>query len=209
MSSDEVVPALDAPQGFVEATSYAVRDEFQELVGRDLLGPWDGETEQFPPRAMGPRERYLVGMLGPKQAPGAAPSDNPVDTDTSVEGDASGEGGSELPEILTPQNLGRIWASSMGLRFCVGVEVDAVHVTAAWGRYAKESIEGADGTQRTVWAREPVTFPREVRLDGEPTTMLPLRWAAGCPRTGGKTPPTRSPKPARPATASAPTSCRR
>ncbi len=183
MSSDEVVPALDVPQGFVEATSYEVRDEFQELVARDLLGPWDGESEQFPPRAMGPRERYLVGMLGPKQAPGASPSDNPVDTDTSVEGDASGEGGAELPEILTPQNLGRIWASSMGLRFSVGSEPDAVHVTAEWGRYAKESVEDAEGTQRTVWAREPITFPREVRLDGAPTTMLPL--TADDPTTPG------------------------
>src|SRR5438270_7243128 len=65
---DMVEPAspLDAPQAFAVAGSYQVRDELEVLVQRDLLGPWDGEAEEFRPGAMGPRERYLVGMLGPK-----------------------------------------------------------------------------------------------------------------------------------------------
>ena len=46
-----------------------VRDRLAELVCRDLLGPWDGEHEVFAPRAMGPREWYLVGMLGPRRTP--------------------------------------------------------------------------------------------------------------------------------------------
>ena len=66
---DDQRPPLDVPQTFTAATSYQVRDELEELIGRDLLGPWDGEDEQFRPGAMGPRERYLVGMLGPKQRP--------------------------------------------------------------------------------------------------------------------------------------------
>lgn len=61
--------ALDQPQQFADASSYQVRDKFQELVERDLLGPWGGEYEEFRPRASGPWERYLVGMLGPKHQP--------------------------------------------------------------------------------------------------------------------------------------------
>ena len=34
------VAPLDVQQQFTDATSYQVRDKFQELVGRDLLGPW-------------------------------------------------------------------------------------------------------------------------------------------------------------------------
>lgn len=60
---------LDAAQEFSGAGSHQVRDELGELIERDLLGPWDGETEQFAPNAGGPRERYLVGMLGPKHDP--------------------------------------------------------------------------------------------------------------------------------------------
>lgn len=39
---DTRVP-LDAEQHFEGATSYQVRDELQELIARDLLGPWGGD----------------------------------------------------------------------------------------------------------------------------------------------------------------------
>nr|WP_261568734.1 DISARM system helicase DrmA [Frankia gtarii] len=163
---------LDTPQDFTPASSYEVRDAFAELVRRDLLGPWDGEHEQFHPRAMGPRERYLVGMLGPKPAPRgareAAAGDLVADTETAVQGDGDGE----LPEISTAQNRGRIWASSMGLAFAVpagtaGADpVGVVTVTASWGRYTRQAIEDDEGRKRSTWEREPVVFPnREIRLD--------------------------------------------
>lgn len=136
--ADEPDP-LDIAQDFVPATSYEVRDELADLVRRDLLGPWEGEHEQFAPRAMGPRERYLVGMLGPKHAPKSArdEADEVPDTESGVQGD----GEAELPEVVTPQNLGRIWASSMGLSCAVHADVDALHVTVSWGRYAKRETE--------------------------------------------------------------------
>lgn len=61
-----LVSPLGLPQEFVEASSYQVRNELMRLIERDLLGPWDGELEVFPPRSPGPLERYLVGRLGPK-----------------------------------------------------------------------------------------------------------------------------------------------
>jgi hypothetical protein len=168
----ELVPALDVPQNFAEASSYQVRSEFEELVRLDLLGPWGGKEEVFPFRAMGPRERYLVGMLGPKHLPkGLVQSaDNLPDTETGVEGD----GAPDLPEVQTPQNVGRIWASSMGLSFHVGPDIDAVNVRASWGRYAKTEAEDEDGIKRFRWSREPVEYDREVRLDGKPSYRIPL-----------------------------------
>ena len=62
------VNSLDVAQEFAPATSYEVRGELQRLIERDLLGPWDGPEERFAPGARGPRDRYLVGMLGPKPA---------------------------------------------------------------------------------------------------------------------------------------------
>ncbi len=141
-------------------------DELHDFVARDLLGPWDGETEEFSPRAMGPRERYLVGMLGPKQRPTSdRESDGEVpDVEASVQGDATE---AELPEVVTPQSLGKMWASSMGLSFAVPADVDVLAVTARWGQYGKRETEDEAGKKRTAWAREPVVHEREVRLDGD------------------------------------------
>jgi len=171
---------LDLPQEFEPATSYQVRDELQRLIERDLLGPWDGDTERLPPRSMGPRERYLVGMLGPKPSPKQAEGDalDVLDTEIGAAGDGS-EG--ELPEVLTPQSLGRLWASSMGMSFAVPGDVDALAVTVTWGQYTKEPAEIEDpktGRRTTlIWTRRPVRHDVEVRLDGEPATRIPLTMA--------------------------------
>ncbi|MGD9531288.1 MAG: hypothetical protein AB7V44_31470, partial [Pseudonocardia sp.] len=83
------VNPLDVAPEFTPATSYEVRDELEDLVRRDLLGPWNGDDEEFAPRAMGPRERYLVGMLGPKAVlrPQREQADGVADTESGVDGD--------------------------------------------------------------------------------------------------------------------------
>ncbi|MET8154854.1 DISARM system helicase DrmA [Sphaerisporangium sp. NPDC005289] len=168
---------LDAPQVFAPATSFEVRDAFQKLVHLDLLGPWEGDTEQLPARSPGPRERYLVGMLGPK--PSARSIEEAADEvpDTEIGAEGSGEDG-ELPDKLTPQNLGRIWASSKGMMFAVPGDVDVLTVTASWGRYAKSEVQVDDGKGGTrpaqAWSREPVSYVKQIRLDGEPSERVPL-----------------------------------
>lgn len=171
--------ALDRPQAFPEVSSYQVRDEFQDLIERDLLGPWDGESEEFRPRASGPRDRYLVGMLGPKHEPrdSRKAADSVVDTESGVQG-GSGEGSADLPEVLTPQNLGRLWASSMGLSCCVGRETDIVTVTAEWGAYGKRDTDDDEGNKHTVWAREPISHTLEITLTNEPDIRIPLTAAS-------------------------------
>ncbi|GAA4561000.1 DISARM system helicase DrmA [Planotetraspora kaengkrachanensis] len=170
--TQEVAP-LDVPQEFADASSYEVRDEFQELVTLDLLGPWGGDFEEFSPRAMGPRERYLVGMLGPKHTPTSSrdQADEVPDTETGVEGDGAE---ADLPDVLTSQNLGRLWASSAGLSFAVPSDVNVIAVTASWGRYSKTEIETDEGKKVRTWAREPVKHEKEIRLDGESTFRVPL-----------------------------------
>ena len=138
---------------------------------RDLLGPWDGDTEQFRPGAMGPRERYLVGMLGPEHRP---KSEGSRWDGRGGGSSAQGDGVAELPEVLTPQSLGKLWASSMGLLFAVPAEVDALIVTIGWGRYRKQEIEDDAGKKRSVWARTPVTIERTVHLDDAPSRRMPL-----------------------------------
>lgn len=173
---------LDEPQPFEAATSHQVRGELEKLVRRDLLGPWEGEQEQLPPRAMGPRERYLVGMLGPKPNPrGAASSSASLpERDATATGDVQE---AELPDVVTPQALGRIWASSMGLSCAVAGDVGELVVVAEWGEYTKREITLEDTAEKgdkakperkaRVWIREPKRFEKRVRLD-ESSQRLPL-----------------------------------
>ena len=159
---------LDVPQQFEPATSHQVRDELEEIIRRDLLGPWDGEHEELR-TSLGPSERYLVGRLGPKPAIGGG--QNVPDTEIDVQGDPTE---ADLPEVVTPQSLGKMWASSMGLSFAVPSGVDLIAVTASWGSYGKTESEDDEGRTRRVWAREPMSYQREIRLDGDRTYRVPL-----------------------------------
>ncbi|WP_327393162.1 DISARM system helicase DrmA [Streptomyces sp. NBC_01186] len=158
-------PFDDVPQTFLPADSYDVRDGLVKYIHRDLLGPWDGETEELPVRSAGPRDRYLVGLLGPRPESGekvqqirqnaAQVADVGPGSDGAME-----EGGPE--EQLTPQASGRIWASSMGLSFVVPASVGTISVTAGWGRYSLTSGLTDDDRTARVWGREPVEHPCDI-----------------------------------------------
>jgi hypothetical protein len=172
-AQDALISPLDLPQEFSQTSSYEVRDELMGLIERDLLGPWDGELEVFGPRSPGPLERYLVGRLGPKHevASSREAAGDAVDAELSAGGDASD---GELPDLLTMQNAGRMWASSMGLSFVVAAGADELSVTASWGCYSKSEQLDEAGNPRRVWGREPLTFTVPVRLDGDASQRISL-----------------------------------
>ncbi|MGW1491977.1 DISARM system helicase DrmA [Streptomyces sp. NPDC002402] len=175
LEEDLLQRVREVPQSFIPATSYEVRDDLGKLISRDLLGPWDGPAEEFDHRASGPRDRYLVGLLGPKRmlTTSLTSASDPLDDDSDGEGDGSDQ---SLPERLTTQNAGRMWASSMGLMFAVPMDsgADAVAVRVRWGRYHKTQVLNDEGVTRATWAREQVEKEREIRLDGSPRQVLPL-----------------------------------
>ncbi|WP_237318371.1 DISARM system helicase DrmA [Streptomyces sp. JJ36] len=168
------VPAWQVPQEFAEASSYQVRDKLQQVIEDDLLGPWNGSLESFAPRASGPGDRYLVGKLGPREVAKSAADASLGGLDSELGGDVNGDDG-ELPDLLTPQNAGRMWASSMGLSFAVIPGVDKLSVTASWGRYTKSEALDEAGVSRRVWSREPVSLDKEVALDGVASYWVPLQ----------------------------------
>lgn len=158
-------PFEDVPQTFLAADSYDVRDGLVTYIHRDLLGPWDGEAEELPHRSAGPRDRYLVGLLGPR--PEASETATQIARNAAqladVEpgsDDGRDEGGPE--DRLTPQASGRIWASSMGLAFVVPASVGTLSLSASWGRYSLTTAHTDDGRPVRVWAREPVQHPCDI-----------------------------------------------
>ncbi|OMI40267.1 superfamily II DNA and RNA helicase [Streptomyces sparsogenes DSM 40356] len=158
-------PLDEVPQTFLPGDSYDVRDGLVKYIHRDLLGPWDGDTEELPPRSAGPRDRYLVGMLGPRPEASETATQiarNAAQTADVEPGsdDGTEEGGPA--ERLTPQASGRIWASSMGLSFVVPASIGTLSVQASWGRYSLTSSRTDDGRTAQVWGRQPVKRPCDI-----------------------------------------------
>ncbi|PNG22728.1 helicase [Streptomyces cahuitamycinicus] len=166
-------------------------------IRRDLLGPWDGETETLPSASSGPRDRYLVGMLGPR--PQAVTADRIARA--AAQG-ADGESGDEqegedgdLQDRLSPQAAGHIWASSMGLSFTAAASVGTLSATVRWGRYSQSGEATERGTTRRAWSREPVErlvdidvtdgADRTVQLDGD-SVVLDVQVRRHTGRTGAE-----------------------
>lgn len=128
----------------VQRTSTEVRDLLADRIRRDLLGPFHGDDEQL--TRPGPRERYIVGVL--------APADADVDEDPGDDEDLdAGEFGDESADRPAPGvSAVRLHPSSAGLTFTIPATVDAVEITASWGRYARPKGAKDDTVEPTPTA---------------------------------------------------------
>src|SRR4051794_3113495 len=79
-----------------DVTAYEVRAQFENLLERDLLGPWDGPTEELP-AGSSPGERYLLGRLVPRRSDVAEPvTDEGEDDDVETRPELVEESGLDL-----------------------------------------------------------------------------------------------------------------
>jgi hypothetical protein len=106
-----------------------IRDELEQMVLSDLLGPVGGAKEEISEPSV--RDRYLVGMLAPKRQ------------DLSPEEfDELPQGGSGSPEDgitdYTAPTMKTMSPSSFGLTFCLDPEAKSPQVTARWGQYRRD-----------------------------------------------------------------------
>ena len=119
-----------------------LRDLLEEMAVRELRGPVQGEEEEVPGRI---RDRYLVGILAPRQRAEDMPlplfdkpatphaedddtleGDFPPGDDVAVEGVGRGNFGSDDgPTERTPSMSKAVFPSSLGLSFCVPLDVTA------------------------------------------------------------------------------------
>ena len=129
-----------------------LRDQLEDLVVRQLLGPWGGPEEVLDEATV--RGRYLVGMLAPRASSGI-----PEEYDDGDLGGSDGEdGASEAP---APKATTVMLPSSLGLTFAVALEATAICVTVRWGHYARREIKEdrfrrPDGTYYQPWKRTPI-----------------------------------------------------
>ncbi|HEX6290939.1 MAG TPA: DISARM system helicase DrmA [Herpetosiphonaceae bacterium] len=151
-------------------TPAALRDELEQLVLADLLGPVGGEEEELTDRQV--RDRYLVGMLAPRrqqlvqetldslQVTGEdAPDDGPVDAGVS--------------------QASSMFPSSFGLTCTVDGAATAVRIAAHWGRYQRArsaTLTTATTEQpQMIWKRQPMggEIPPFALADGAAASWSP------------------------------------
>lgn len=156
-------------------SSFEVRGVLEDLLERDLLGPWDGPEEELPVGTI-PAERYLLGRLVPHspdrgQPEPATHEDDDftepelVDRDVSVDADDTDDRQSE-----GATRSGSMASSALGLSFVVPDDVTSVRVEATWGRYERgPSLTQVteQGRPRVVWHRRPAGGAVEVPVHAE------------------------------------------
>ena len=146
---------LIAAPALAIATPSVIRDELTDMVVRDLLGPAGGPDEELNQYEDHAYQRYLVGMLAPKDK---EVDGGELDELATGDGDEGEEGAIEsgVPAGST------YFPSSMGLSFVVAAETEEVVVEADWGQYLKiksTAQQKKDGSPANVWKRNPVIAP--------------------------------------------------
>ncbi|MHB8644191.1 MAG: DISARM system helicase DrmA [Thermomicrobiales bacterium] len=150
---------LTLPPVLTPPAPSALRDEMMRLVLSDLLGPAGGPTEEL---TEDPQERYLVGMLAPRNLHVAAETQD----DLAESGTDTAEDGAAEPSATAAMTL---FPSSFGLTVCVEGTATALSVAASWGGYTRVTSETmrrpTDDEPMRVWRRAPM---------GNPPRVIPL-----------------------------------
>ncbi len=139
----------------VTTSPAAIRAEFEKLIVDDLLGPAGGPEEIIPTQPV-PRDRYLVGLLAPRQS-----YVSPSRFDAATAADPSGATSED--HVASPPQL---VPSALGLTFAVPADARELSVEAAWGHYVRETITDDDEKRTRVWHRSPRGGTLRIALPG-------------------------------------------
>ena len=156
--STDVTDAPTPSDGQTPAQSRVIRGLIEQILERDLLGPWDGPEEELA-ADKGPRSRYLVGMVAPVDVRA-----DPEEVDAGL-GDSDEEG--EGVERAAPAAASTMFPRSIGISFAVPDLSVALRTSVTWGRYEKRESEtqiSERGEPRVVWRRLPIKHEVELKL---------------------------------------------
>src|SRR5439155_13153164 len=109
----------------------ALRDELERLVLQDLLGPAGGPEEELDENGVSVRDRYLVGMLAPRdqQIVPEELDELAIPEEGSIEDGLNDD---------TALQITSLFPSSIGMSFCIVDTATSLSVKASWGSYKRE-----------------------------------------------------------------------
>ncbi|REG59662.1 helicase-like protein [Paraburkholderia sp. BL6669N2] len=127
-----------------------LRAELEDLVEKELTGPRGGLDEEVAETRV--QDRYLVGMLSPRNRRLRANEMDVLADDESTSGEDGATDDAPLPtDSLSP--------CSLGLTCTIAGDTQSVLVTGRWGRYKREKSATQvteKGNPLTVWKRYPM-----------------------------------------------------
>ena len=174
-------------------TSASVRAGLLEILRRELLGPAEGDTEVLTTQ---PSQRYLLGRIAPTrlqnaaETPAAETSEDgegidPLDAAASTGVPVTGSEEDMLSATVDedpgedtddePVRRGLMIPASMGLRFQVPADLDALNVHISWGTYEPTGAEAATGQASADTGTRYQRVPHEHSLHLTPAALTPGR----------------------------------
>jgi hypothetical protein len=167
-------------ESYIAKSGTELRDEVEQLIRDDLIGPLGGPEEELPES---PVDRYLLGLLAPRfKAERARPDDSPDDDDDKGpiaadlqpedqlgNGSVSADSGWEGTTEDRPPAIDQLVPSAFGLTFCVTGDCDALEVEAGWGAYSRVTSHeklARDGNAARVWRRRTCGGTATIALSG-------------------------------------------
>ena len=159
-----------------------LRDEVEQLIRDDLIGPLGGAEEEL---REPPVDQYVLGLLAPRFRLGGSPvspvhggaadedADDPVAADQLPDDGLAGGGitsdsGEEGITEDRPPAADQLVPSAFGLTFAVDAECVELVVEASWGAYSRDvSAEKLDRDARParVWRRRPCGGRAAISVD--------------------------------------------
>lgn len=175
-------------------TSVSARAGLLEVLRRELLGPAEGDTEILTTQ---PSQRYLLGRIAPTRLRNTADASatdggedregvDPLDAAASTGVPVTGSEEDTLSATVDedpgedtddePVRRGLMIPASMGLRFQVPADLDALNVHVSWGTYEPGSASAAPNGQGSLPADVGTRYqriPHEHSLRLEPAALTP------------------------------------
>ena len=174
-------------------TSVSARAGLLEILRRELLGPAEGDTEVLTTQ---PSQRYLLGRIAPTrlqnaaETPAAETSEDgegidPLDAAASTGVPVTGSEEDTLSATVDedpgedtddePVRRGLMIPASMGLRFQVPADLDALNVHISWGTYEPTGAGAATGQASADTGTHYQRVPHTHSLRLTPAALTPGR----------------------------------
>lgn len=174
-------------------TSVSARAGLLEILRRELLGPAEGDTEVLTTQ---PSQRYLLGRIAPTrlqnapETPVAETSEDgegidPLDAAASTGVPVTGSEEDTLSATVDedpgedtddePVRRGLMIPASMGLRFQVPADLDALNVHISWGTYEPTGAGAATGQASADTGTHYQRVPHTHSLRLTPAALTPGR----------------------------------
>jgi Helicase conserved C-terminal domain len=152
-AADSELSTMNPPKTLAASlpSAYEIRAKLETAILNDLLGPAAGDEEEVFENNV--NDRYLVGMLAPKQNSFELPE---ADDEYAIAGDDTSPDGKVEADVPIAHTM---FPSSLGITFSVRGDINHISVQGGWGQYERvrsKTVVQTEGKGQLCWRRTPI-----------------------------------------------------